>query len=53
LIGRNNEDAVWMALLATTGQVATSVSFLRKSKWNIERNISIFHMLCSLNAGDG
>ena len=40
-IGTNNGDAVWLALSATSGQIASSVSFLRESKWDIDNNLSI------------
>ncbi|CDO73477.1 hypothetical protein BN946_scf185013.g112 [Trametes cinnabarina] len=38
---RQNEDAVWLALCATTGKVEGSMVFLRERKWDIERNVSL------------
>ncbi|KAI0963918.1 hypothetical protein AcW1_000871 [Taiwanofungus camphoratus] len=40
-IGTNNEDAVWLALSATQGRVEGSVSFLKETKWDISRNVTL------------
>ncbi|KAI0045193.1 ARM repeat-containing protein [Auriscalpium vulgare] len=38
-MARNNEDAVWLALSATAGQVEGSVAFLKDNPWNIDVNV--------------
>ncbi|KAF8140571.1 armadillo-type protein [Boletus edulis] len=37
-LGKGNEDAVWLALMATSGGVACDVTFLREEKWDIDNN---------------
>ncbi|KAF9074822.1 armadillo-type protein [Rhodocollybia butyracea] len=40
--GMVNADAVWLALTATSGQVAsTSTKFLHEAQWNIVQNVSL------------
>ena len=41
-IGTNNEDAVWLALSATVGEVeGSSVRFMEESKWDIRQNVAL------------
>lgn len=40
-ISTNNEDAVWLALFATTGEVEGSVGFLKENKWDIRQNVAL------------
>ncbi|KAH9951030.1 armadillo-type protein [Amylocystis lapponica] len=40
-IGLNNEDAVWMALSATQGQISASVAWLEETKWDIGKNVAL------------
>ncbi|KZT05840.1 uncharacterized protein LAESUDRAFT_813098 [Laetiporus sulphureus 93-53] len=40
-ISLNNEDAVWLALSATEGQIDGSVEFLKETKWDIRQNAGI------------
>ena len=36
-----NEDAVWLALLATCGRLTGEVAFMREYKWDIEDNVRL------------
>lgn len=36
-----NEDAVWLALMATSGRVLCDVAFLRDTKWDIDSNVTL------------
>ncbi|PCH33889.1 hypothetical protein WOLCODRAFT_94405 [Wolfiporia cocos MD-104 SS10] len=36
-----NEDAVWLALSATQGQIDASMSFLTESRWDIGQNMAL------------
>jgi hypothetical protein len=40
-IGRNNDDAVWLALSSTSGKTGPKMAFMTESKWNIDNNIAI------------
>ncbi|KAJ7597501.1 armadillo-type protein [Mycena floridula] len=40
-VGRNNADAVWLALHATMGDVSPAMKFLRESKWDITENVTV------------
>ncbi|KAJ8588393.1 hypothetical protein M405DRAFT_934129 [Rhizopogon salebrosus TDB-379] len=40
-LARGNEDAVWLALLATCGRLTEEVTFLREYKWDIQDNVSL------------
>lgn len=40
-ISTNNDDAVWLALSATTGDVEESVHFLQEPKWDIRQNVAL------------
>ena len=40
-LARGNEDAVWLALLATCGCLTGEVAFLRETKWDIEDNVRL------------
>jgi hypothetical protein len=40
-IGRNNEDAVWLSLSATTGKTDSSMAFMMENKWDIDENVSM------------
>jgi len=40
-IGRNNDDAVWLALSSTSGKTGPKMAFLTESKWDIETNVAI------------
>lgn len=47
-IGRNNGDAVWLALHSTLTEASPVVKFLRESKWDIEGNAkAVFERLDS------
>ncbi|KAH0838044.1 armadillo-type protein [Lanmaoa asiatica] len=37
----SNEDAVWLALMATSGRVSNDVAFLRDAKWDINNNVTL------------
>ena len=40
-LAKGNLDAVWLALMATTGRVAGDVVFLRETKWDIDNNTTL------------
>jgi TELO2-interacting protein 1 len=40
-IGANNEDAVWLALSSSVGEVDQVTSFLHEPKWDISANVDI------------
>ncbi|OJA19563.1 putative protein 4 [Rhizopogon vesiculosus] len=40
-LARGNEDAVWLALLATCGRLTGEVAFLREYKWDIQDNVRL------------
>lgn len=46
-IGRNNEDAVWLALCSTSGSTGSVMDFLKKPQWNINENVGL--ILSELN----
>ncbi|KZV71313.1 ARM repeat-containing protein [Peniophora sp. CONT] len=41
-IAKNNEDAVWLALVSTTSRGDRRMSFLRRDDWDIEANVQLF-----------
>ncbi|KAI6047915.1 armadillo-type protein [Pisolithus marmoratus] len=40
-LSKGNEDAVWLALMATSGRLTGDVTFLREVRWDIDDNISL------------
>lgn len=40
-LAKGNEDAVWLALKATSGRLSGDVAFLREAKWDIDNNVTI------------
>jgi TELO2-interacting protein 1 len=45
-IGRNNVDAVWLALYATMEEISPETKFLLETKWDIAKNVdTIFEQL--------
>lgn len=38
-LGRGNEDAVWLALMATCGYLTGEVAYLREYRWDIQDNV--------------
>lgn len=40
-LGKSNGDAVWLALVATSGRVACDVAFLTEAKWDIDNNVTL------------
>ncbi|KIO08585.1 hypothetical protein M404DRAFT_997507 [Pisolithus tinctorius Marx 270] len=38
-LSKGNEDAVWLALMATSGRLTGDVAFLREVRWDINDNI--------------
>lgn len=40
-LGRGNEDAVWLALMATCGHLTGEVAYLRESRWDIQDNVRV------------
>jgi len=38
---KGNEDAVWLALMATSGRVTCDVAFLKDEKWDIDKNATV------------
>lgn len=45
-IGRNNDDAVWLALSSTSGKTGPKMAFMTESKWDIDTNVvSILQMM--------
>lgn len=36
-----NEDAVWLALMATSGRVTCDVAFLKDANWDIDHNVTL------------
>jgi hypothetical protein len=40
-IGRNNEDAVWLALSSTAGEMGSKMAFMAEPKWNVGNNVAI------------
>ncbi|KAG0707456.1 armadillo-type protein [Suillus ampliporus] len=40
-LSKGNEDAVWLALMATCGRLTGEVAFLREYKWDIQENVSL------------
>ena len=40
-LGKGNEDAVWLALMATSGRVACDVAFLKDERWDIDNNMTL------------
>ncbi|KAL4062987.1 hypothetical protein V8B97DRAFT_1993595 [Scleroderma yunnanense] len=39
-LSKGNEDAVWVALMATSGRLTGDIAFLREVKWDIDYNVS-------------
>lgn len=37
---RGNEDAVWVALMATSGHLTGDLTFLREVRWDINDNVT-------------
>jgi hypothetical protein len=40
-LSMNNEDAVWLALASTRGQILGESRFLGESKWDLEANVAL------------
>lgn len=40
-LGRGNEDAVWLALMATCGHLTGEVAYLREYRWDIQDNVRV------------
>ncbi|EGO31018.1 hypothetical protein SERLADRAFT_412501 [Serpula lacrymans var. lacrymans S7.9] len=40
-IGRNNWDAVWLALTATSGRLEGEMVFMKEEIWDIDRNVGV------------
>ncbi|KAH7886090.1 armadillo-type protein [Phlebopus sp. FC_14] len=40
-LGNGNEDAVWLALMGTSGQLTDDITFLREPKWDISDNVAL------------
>ncbi|KIJ66260.1 hypothetical protein HYDPIDRAFT_26625 [Hydnomerulius pinastri MD-312] len=40
-LGKGNEDAVWLALMATSGRIAGDMAFLREVRWDIGDNMAL------------
>ena len=40
-LGKSNEDAVWLALMATSGRIACDAAFLKDGKWDIDNNATL------------
>ena len=40
-LGKGNEDAVWLALMATSGRLSCDVAFLKDVKWDIDNNMAL------------
>ena len=40
-LGKGNDDAVWLALMATSGRITCDVAFLREVKWDIDNNTAL------------
>ncbi|KAI0332020.1 hypothetical protein GY45DRAFT_1274989 [Cubamyces sp. BRFM 1775] len=40
-LSKQNEDAVWLVMSATMGEVGGPVAFLREPKWDIEKNVRL------------
>ena len=40
-IGRNNDDAVWLALSSTLGKTGPEMAFMTESKWDVDTNVAI------------
>ncbi|KAI6120629.1 armadillo-type protein [Pisolithus croceorrhizus] len=38
-LSKGNEDAVWLALMATSGRLTGDITFLREAQWDINENI--------------
>ncbi|KAG9314081.1 hypothetical protein JVU11DRAFT_4862 [Chiua virens] len=38
---KGNEDAVWLALMATSGRLSGDVSFLKDAKWDIDDSLTL------------
>ncbi|KAI5997930.1 armadillo-type protein [Pisolithus albus] len=38
-LSKGNEDAVWLALMATSGRLTGDVTFLKEVRWDIDENI--------------
>ena len=36
-----NEDAVWLALMATSGRLSSDVAFLKEARWDIDQNAAL------------
>lgn len=40
-LGKGNEDAVWLALMATSGRLSCDVAFLKEEKWDLDNNVAL------------
>ncbi|KAF9245813.1 armadillo-type protein [Melanogaster broomeanus] len=40
-LGKGNEDAVWLALMTTSGRISGDFAFLREVKWDIRDNVAL------------
>ncbi|KAH7927270.1 hypothetical protein BV22DRAFT_1061328 [Leucogyrophana mollusca] len=40
-LAKRNEDAVWLALVSTSGKLEGEVVFLREQRWDIDQNVQI------------
>ena len=38
---KGNEDAVWLALMATSGRLSCDVAFLKETRWDIDNNVRL------------
>ncbi|KIK97554.1 hypothetical protein PAXRUDRAFT_10113 [Paxillus rubicundulus Ve08.2h10] len=40
-LGKDDEDAVWLVLMATSGRVSCDMAFLREVAWDISHNVAL------------
>ena len=40
-IGKNNDDAVWLALSSTKDECGSEMAFMKHAKWNIDINVAL------------
>lgn len=40
-LGKNNDDAVWLALFSTKEECSTEMAFMMHAKWDIETNVAL------------
>ncbi|KAL1737427.1 armadillo-type protein [Schizophyllum commune] len=50
-IGLRNADEVWLALAGTTGEVTSTVAFLREPRWDITANAALIYQ--GMDEGEG